>query len=223
MTEPESLRAALLSLAEQGLDKRPRFVLAASLLNRAVAQRPGVAELLLDRARQHIAVLECQPKAADLPRAVEPAVKTGGAGLVELINELNVHPGSPESEYGSDLSLSMKTQEQAVFGSEAQASLDAPQQAQAPQLKAIQYLRSRQAWQRHQQQIKAALASQPENPGPLNPQMLAIKSLSHMRDLSPHYLDRFISYIETLAVLDMAAAGSNVKPNKKAPKPRKKR
>jgi len=50
--------------------------------------------------------------------------------------------------------------------------------------------------------IARAINEGPENPGPLNPQMLAIKSLINMRDLSPSYLRRFASYIETLLWLE---------------------
>ena len=46
----------------------------------------------------------------------------------------------------------------------------------------------------------------PQNPGPLNPQMLAIKSLSTMRELSPDYLNRFVSYVDTLLWLERSEA-----------------
>ena len=42
----------------------------------------------------------------------------------------------------------------------------------------------------------------PEDAGPLNPQKLIVKSLSSMRDLSPHYLNRFVAYIDTLLWLE---------------------
>lgn len=47
-----------------------------------------------------------------------------------------------------------------------------------------------------------ALKERPENPGPLNAQMLMTKSLSVMHDLSPSYLNRFVSYIDTLLWLE---------------------
>ena len=61
--------------------------------------------------------------------------------------------------------------------------------------------------------IARAINDGPESPGPLNPQMLAIKSLTHMRDLSPSYLRRFASYTETLLWLEKA--GSKLKKRKK--------
>ena len=52
--------------------------------------------------------------------------------------------------------------------------------------------------------VNQALAEVPESAGPLNPQRLATRSLETMRDLSPHYLSRFVSYIDTLFWLEQA-------------------
>jgi hypothetical protein len=46
--------------------------------------------------------------------------------------------------------------------------------------------------------------------GPLNPEKLVIHSLSVMRELSPRYLSRFVSYIDTLFWLEQA--GTDNKP-----------
>ena len=44
----------------------------------------------------------------------------------------------------------------------------------------------------------------PEDSGPLNPQMLITESLSQLRDLSPGYLSRFVTYFDTLFWLQQA-------------------
>jgi hypothetical protein len=63
--------------------------------------------------------------------------------------------------------------------------------------------------------IARAIDEGPENPGPLNPQMLAIRSLTQMRDLSPTYLRRFAGQIETLLWLEKNASKLiNTKVNK---------
>lgn len=46
--------------------------------------------------------------------------------------------------------------------------------------------------------VTQSIEDRPEDPGPLNGQMLAIRSLSAMRNLSPSYLNRFVSYVDTL-------------------------
>lgn len=53
--------------------------------------------------------------------------------------------------------------------------------------------------------VKHAALDAPSDPGPLNPQMLAVRSLEVMRELSPPYLNRFVSYIDTLLWLQQAA------------------
>lgn len=53
--------------------------------------------------------------------------------------------------------------------------------------------------------IARAINECPENPGPHNPHMLAIKSLTQLRELSPSYLRRFAGYIEVVQWLDKCA------------------
>ena len=52
--------------------------------------------------------------------------------------------------------------------------------------------------------VARAIQVRPETPGPLNAQMLATRSLATMRKLSPEYLSRFVSYIDTLLWLQCA-------------------
>ena len=53
--------------------------------------------------------------------------------------------------------------------------------------------------------IEKAIDTWPENPGPHNPHMLAIKAMVRMRTLSPQYLRRLSAYIETLLFLQKNA------------------
>lgn len=72
------------------------------------------------------------------------------------------------------------------------------------ELKTIRNFRS--TWSRLSvdKQIKQAINRAPENAGPLNSHRLVLQSLGLMRDLSPDYLTRFMSYVDTLLVLDHA-------------------
>ncbi len=54
------------------------------------------------------------------------------------------------------------------------------------------------------QQVERALVRAPENAGPLNSHMLVLHSLALMRGLSPDYLRRFMSHVDTLLWLDQA-------------------
>ena len=54
--------------------------------------------------------------------------------------------------------------------------------------------------------IEKAIDSEPENPGPHNPHMLAINALSQLRALSPQYSRRFANYVDTLLWLEKNAS-----------------
>ena len=51
-------------------------------------------------------------------------------------------------------------------------------------------------------QVTQALDRAPRNAGPINSHMLVLRSLALMRELSPDYLNRFVSYVDTLLCLD---------------------
>lgn len=54
------------------------------------------------------------------------------------------------------------------------------------------------------QQLGLALAQAPDNAGPLNSHILALQSLELMRDVSPGYLQHFMSYVDGLLWLELA-------------------
>ena len=60
-----------------------------------------------------------------------------------------------------------------------------------------------------QKQVTQAIAQAPQNAGPINSHMLVLRSLGLMRELSPDYLNRFMSFVDTLLCLEEAG---NAKP-----------
>jgi hypothetical protein len=50
--------------------------------------------------------------------------------------------------------------------------------------------------------VAQALDQAPKNAGPINSHMLVLRSLALMRDIAPDYLNRFMSYVDTLLCLD---------------------
>lgn len=66
--------------------------------------------------------------------------------------------------------------------------------------------RFRQTWSRiaAEDQVDQAVGRGPVNAGPLNSHMLVLRSLALMRKLSPDYLQRFLSHVDTLLWLDQA-------------------
>ena len=80
--------------------------------------------------------------------------------------------------------------------------------AQAPgargELKAIRQFRKTWSKLAVDKQLAQAIEQAPDNAGPLNSHMLVLRSLALMRDISPDYLSRFMSYVDTLLWLDQA-------------------
>lgn len=67
--------------------------------------------------------------------------------------------------------------------------------------------RFRETWQRitAEDQVAEAVERGPANAGPLNSHRLVLRTLGLLRDLSPDYLRRFLSHVETLQWLEQAS------------------
>lgn len=78
----------------------------------------------------------------------------------------------------------------------------------APDLRAARRFRDALVRLNAERVLEQASAEVPEDAGPLNPQRLAAQSLQSMHSLSPHYLTRLVSYLETLFWLEQADRGA---------------
>ena len=74
----------------------------------------------------------------------------------------------------------------------------------ASELKSVRHFRQSLEKISIEKLVARAMKEVPEDAGPLNPQMLVIRSLTTMRELSPQYLNRFVSYMDTLLWLEQA-------------------
>lgn len=74
----------------------------------------------------------------------------------------------------------------------------------AADLKSLRYFRS--TWSRlsADRRLNQSQAKVPENAGPLNSQHLVHRAITLMRDTSPDYLNRLMSYIDSLSWIDQA-------------------
>ncbi|WP_088510514.1 DUF2894 domain-containing protein [Burkholderia ubonensis] len=81
----------------------------------------------------------------------------------------------------------------------------------------IEYFRETWSKVRTEKQYRQALDQVPRNAGPLNSSSLVHRSLSLMRDLSPGYLQQFLSYVDALAWLE-DLAGGGAQAEKEAPR-----
>lgn len=93
--------------------------------------------------------------------------------------------------------------------------------APVAELKAVRHFRDTWAQLSAARQVSHAIEQAPENAGPLNSHYLVLRSLELMRASSPDYLQRFLSYADTLLCLERAAEQAAAKkPAQKAAKPR---
>jgi hypothetical protein len=84
------------------------------------------------------------------------------------------------------------------------------------ELKSVKYFRNTWSKLSVDQQVKNAMLQAPQNAGPINSHMVSLRSLTLMRDISPDYLNRFMTYMDSLSCLDQA----DKKPQAPQPKTR---
>lgn len=80
--------------------------------------------------------------------------------------------------------------------------------------RSVQQFRESLAKRAYDKLATRAISEGPEAPGPLNPQALVIRTIAALRELSPDYLNRFISYADTLLWLEQAGEASRAAKNK---------
>jgi hypothetical protein len=164
-----------------------RFRFIEALARRAAAHDGGARRILDDKLVQRVAAYR---EALEAPRAAtarqEDPPRRGA--LAELVDHIARHASDPEG---------------GAAPSHAASGL-----APLHELKTLRYFRG--TWSRlsADRRLTQSLAKVPENAGPLNSHHLVHQSLTLMRDLSPEYLNRFMSYVDTLLWVDQANAGS---------------
>jgi len=96
------------------------------------------------------------------------------------------------------------------------------------ELKSIKYFRNTWSKLSADKQVTQALGQAAKNAGPINSHRLVLQSLALMRDISPDYLNRFVSYVDTLICLDQRSENKQVTIKKvnlggSSPKPKARR
>lgn len=84
---------------------------------------------------------------------------------------------------------------------------EAPASSPLPELDALGELRRLWSSVRSDSQVKRCLQNSPTNAGPLNSSSLVHRSLNLMREVSPGYLQQFLSYVDVLAGLEQMKDG----------------
>ena len=85
------------------------------------------------------------------------------------------------------------------------------------ELKTVRESRAIWAGMSVDKQLALAMKQAPKNAGPINSHMLVLRSLAMMQEISPEYLNRMVSYVDTLLALDPGEKEVPVKRKKALP------
>jgi hypothetical protein len=187
MSEPD-YGAAIASLRESGADQwEPvRLHYLERLQARASTQTGKVQAILLGKLVVALAELQARSAQAQT-RPTAPATDTKAIGQAAA--------GPRESLGDLTRYLAQHNADPMLAGLE--------RAAQAPtELKSIRQFRNTWSKLSADKQVRLALDQAPKNAGPINSHMLVLRSLALMRELAPDYLNRFVSYADTLLCLE---------------------
>ena len=150
------------------------------LARRRSVQRDRVKCILEDKLKQALddfdqrfQLSQCNTKGA---------ISLSRVGKHESLRELTRHMADHSTEYSDRIS---------------------PENVDSrAELKSVRQFRNTWSKLSANKQVTQALDQAPKNAGPINSHMLVLRSLALMRELSPDYLNRFVSYVDTLLCLD---------------------
>lgn len=183
---------------------RWRYITA--LIERAQTQRESVQTQLLEKAEN---VLEDYQQRyglddqSDSHRDVQQAPNfiQELKALVEYLSS-TTNPAQQDSASGLGALNALLLEQDQALNIQQLASTTPTSTGSATTLKSSLAYQQLQEKQRIDQFIDKALQQTPENPGPLNPEVMVIKMIKQLYQLSPEYVGRYISYFETLRWLE---------------------
>ncbi len=195
---PADWQARLNALQASGAERHDpvRFAYLAALSRRAATATEPVRQLLLAKSADLSDKLAAH---STPPRAASPE-RTAPSPLAELLAYISQH-AHVQSDATQPATASVTVNRN--FRPNFQNS-SVGHSPPAAELKSVTYFRN--TWSRlsTEQQLTQTLAQAPANAGPMNSQHLVLRSLEVMRDISPDYLQAFMSYIDALIWLDHA-------------------
>lgn len=139
------------------------------------------------------------------------------ATLLEAFAEIVSRAGETAAASGTAQATAPAPARSLLGGLVEQLARDAQADRRGIDPALIDYFRTMWSKVRTEQQYRQSLDQVPRNAGPLNSNSLVHRSLATMRELSPEYLQQFLSYIDALAWLE-DLAGGGAQPEKEAPR-----
>ena len=208
----EALQDTLAELTASGVDRIDpvRFRYIQSLAARCDQSDSRVTQFLLQKARAALesyqAVVDAQHAHSTLQYEYNEKQETRSA-LAVLIEQLDTSNCGIDSAQKADTHANHESSQTAQDANSplfqaTQSKNNTPRSGGLRELKAAQFFRDTLQQQRADTLLSRAILDAPEDSGPLNPQKLALRSLSIMRELSPAYLGHFVSYVDTLLWLE---------------------
>ncbi|SAL47895.1 hypothetical protein AWB69_04827 [Caballeronia udeis] len=164
-------------------------------LDRRAAGHSGEARRILDERLSKL----IEAYADDLERAAAKAAD------VDVDANRAAPPGEPAPRTLAGLIDYIASQALSPSDNDGLASQRTPSY---PELEVLDYFRETWTKVSTEKQFRQSLAQVPGNAGPLNSSSLVHRSLSLMRQLSPGYLQQFLSYVDALSWMEQMTGGS---------------
>lgn len=165
-------------------------------LDRRASGHSGEARRILDERLRKLV----QAYAHDLKQAESQTADGGESTRVELAGLMDYMRSRAPVDAGSPLSPDTL-----------------PRRMSYPEMDVLDYFRKTWTQVSAEKQFRQSLAQVPGNAGPLNSNSLVHRSLSLMRELSPGYLQQFLSYVDALSWMEQMNGGGTL-PEKDAPR-----
>jgi hypothetical protein len=198
-----------------------RFRFIEALARRAEGQPAAVRRLLdarLGHALDDYLARYPDGQGNDAPhRAPQPRPAPAAGPLAELVQALTRTPAVPVAAAAPRTGTGAGP----ASGSDPkqQYSRGQPTTAATPELQALDYFRHTWARLAVHRSLNQSRAKTPKNAGPLNSHRLVLRGLEVMREVSPAYLNRFVTYVDALLVLDGMGAATPAPPPAATPAP----
>jgi hypothetical protein len=210
-TAKQSVSEALKQKVESALssyqqDFNNAHLKAQTLAEQIIEQHPKAS------AQVQLLMLNCQfdelDKLANKQQHIEPSLF---AALNNYINqEQDQAVDNPQESFSDMLNL---IESKAVMNSQRPSQQTAISKTnKAAELKSFNSFKQFKEKYDTDKLVEQMITLRPENLGPLNPHMLLIRSLESLRELSPQYLSRFVTYIDAILRLeDTTSAAKKIK------------